>query len=118
MGELLWLVATWHVMSCQLALRHVTVYRTCGKFLEEAVRLTNPFDDSSGVDKHLKQNIFKLLTLGCNEVAKQRQDTFNYYTNPKAELSDAEAAIHVAFPPHRRQLVEDKAFLLFQRDVH
>ena len=54
------------------------------------------------------------MTLGCDEVARRRQLTIDYYTNRKAELSDTEAVIHDALPPHRRRLVEDKAFFRFR----
>ena len=92
----------------------IGVYRTCDKFMEEAIKLKHPFDDSSSIDEQLKQNIFDLMTLGCDEVARRRQLTIDYYASRKAELSEAEAVIHGALHPRRRRLVEDKAFILFR----
>ena len=42
----------------------IGVYRICDKFMEEALKLTHPFDDSSSVDEYLKQNIFDPYDLG------------------------------------------------------
>ena len=91
----------------------IGVFRNPDSFVEQAMQIKHPFDDSSGVEDQLKRNMFELLTLGCKAIAQRREETMKYYSLRKLELSDAEASIHEAMPPHRRKLVEGKAFLLF-----
>ena len=92
----------------------VGIWRTPEQFLERALEISHPFDDSSGVDDNTKANIFKLLTEGCAARADRVDEVFAYYEARAMELQPYEDLLHGALDEERQLIVEGKRFLLFE----
>ena len=63
----------------------VGVWRKPEQFVDRALQIGHPFDDSSGVDDDTKVNIFKLLTEGVL-ARQQRTDVLLDYYEQRAEV--------------------------------
>ena len=98
----------------------VGVWRKPEQFVDRALQIGHPFDDSSGVDDDTKVNIFKLLTEGVL-ARQQRTDVLLDYYEQRAEvLQHDESLLHDQLDHARSQIVDGKRFLLFEemcRDV-
>eukprot|EP00435_Cladocopium_sp_Y103_P039589 s268_g10.t1 len=92
----------------------VGVYRTPEEFLEEALRVSHPFDSDASVPDDVKRTIFKLLTEGPELVQREREQAFQYYEELKISLEQEEQCIHECLPTEREKVLRQKRFKLFE----
>ena len=92
----------------------IGVYRSPQAFVEAAMELQHPFDNSSTLADDLKANIFALLTEGPDKVNGYREKNFTYYERRRQQLEVREREVHNALPEHREKVVQGKQSFLFQ----
>ena len=90
----------------------LAILRTEAEFVEEALKLSHPFDSSEAVTDDIKMYIFEVLTEGPAAMATKRQKALEYYAKRAVELQEEEEKLHAQLPANRRVLVEDKRVLL------
>ena len=81
--------------------------RTTDEFVQAAMQLQHPFDDSSTVADSTKHAIFQCLTLGRHGLRQAREDLAD-------EMQDDERRINAAMDRARESIVHDKKFLLYK----
>lgn len=92
----------------------IGVWRTPNQFIEQAMQVQHPFDDSSSLDDVNKMNIFLLLTEGPEARATKCKISLEYYKQRAAALQEEENLIHRQLDEDRQRIVEGKRFLLFE----
>lgn len=92
----------------------IGVWRTPDEFVEQAMLVQHPFDDSSSMDDTNKMNIFLLLTEGPEARATKCKISLEYYKQRAAALQEEEDFIHRQLDEDRQRIVKGKRSLLFE----
>lgn len=92
----------------------VGLLRTPEEFVEQAVKMKHPFDDSWLLEDDVKKNIFNVLTKGPQQIHATRCETLAYYEDRAVALQAAEDALHRSLPADRARVLEGKRLLLFR----
>ena len=92
----------------------IGVWRTPSQFVEQALQIQHPFDDSSSLDDANKINIFRLLTEGVEARATRCKIALEYYKQRAVDLQSAEDDLHHQLDEDRQRIVRGKKFLLFE----
>ena len=89
------------------------VYHSHQEFLEEAFKLSHPFDGTASLQDDLLEVVFEHLTEGMEFIGQKRELVFAHYEARRAALEVEELRIHEQMRPEREKIMREKRFLLF-----
>ena len=84
------------------------------EFVEQAKKLTHPFDKPVKLAPSTASAMLAIATLGPTEVKRLRNESIAWYARRKADLKEEEAKLHASLPINTEKVVKDKHILLFQ----
>ena len=95
----------------------VGVYFSQKEFAQAMSSLRHPFDEGGAVPDDILQAIFKLLTIGPEEIKRQREAKLGEYKAFKArpDIAEADRRIRERLTPQRQKIVGERSFLLFEK---
>jgi hypothetical protein len=83
-------------------------------FIEEALKRGHPANLVDGIPKSLRSSIRNNATADFEALVLRRAQWFRTWTTRAFELRAEEAKLHAALPPHRRNILKGKRFLVLQ----
>ncbi len=90
----------------------IGIWRTPSQFVEQALQIQHPFDDSSSLDDANKLNMFQLLTEGAEARATRCKVALGYYKQRAVALQSAEDELHHQLDEDRKRIVQGKRFIV------
>ncbi|CAK0909772.1 unnamed protein product, partial [Prorocentrum cordatum] len=84
------------------------------EFFQKAKEIEPPWGRRSAPPHRLCAPVFRILTLGANEIIRSRRDRLDYWRSRAAALDEAEAALHAQAHAEVRPFLVGKRLLLLQ----